>query len=83
MRQKAHHRTFSGVVVSKSGDKSIVVKISVMKLHKKYRKHYKESQKYQVHDEKNKYNVGDKVKFIECRPLSKTKRWRVLYSVKI
>jgi small subunit ribosomal protein S17 len=80
MQKKAHHRMFSGVVVSKSGEKSIIVKVDVVKMHKKYRKQYRVSQRYSVHDEKNKYAIGDKVKFIECRPLSRTKRWRVLYT---
>ena len=70
-------KKFTGVVVSDQSDKTIVVKVERVKQHPKYKKRYVVSKKYQVHDEKNEYRVGDKVSFVECRPLSKTKRWRV------
>jgi small subunit ribosomal protein S17 len=71
-------RRFSGLVVANNSDKTIVVKVDSVKVHPKYRKRYTVSRKYQVHDEGNKYKAGDKVDFIECRPLSRTKRWRVV-----
>ena len=71
-------RQFSGVVVSDKSDKTIVVKVESVKKHPKYHKRYVVSKKYQVHDETNKYHIGDKVKFVECRPLSKDKRWRII-----
>lgn len=71
-------RVLEGVVVSDKMDKTIVVMVETIKIHAKYNKRYTSSKKYQVHDEKNQYKVDDKVKFIECRPLSKNKRWRVL-----
>lgn len=71
-------RVFEGVVVSDKAAKTIVVKVETVKIHPKYKKRYAVATRYQVHDETNKYKIGDKVKFIECRPLSKTKRWRVL-----
>lgn len=72
-------KTFSGVAVGDKMDKTVVVKIDRIKVHPKYGKRYTVSRKYKVHDEKNKFKIGDKVNFIECRPLSKDKRWRVLY----
>jgi small subunit ribosomal protein S17 len=54
------------------------VRVESVKLDKKYKKRYSLSRNYQVHDEKNEHKVGDKVIFIECRPLSRDKRWRVI-----
>ena len=71
-------RTFSGVVVSDKNDKTILVKVESVKKHPKYQKRYTVSRKYKVHDEKNEFHVGDKVSFMECRPLSRDKRWRVI-----
>jgi len=71
-------RKFSGLVVSDKSDKTIVVKVESVKIHPKYKKRYTVSRKYKVHDANNKYKIGDKVSFVECRPLSKDKRWRVI-----
>ncbi len=70
-------RKFNGVVVSDKSDKTIVVKVESVKVHPKYRKRYTVSRKYKVHDEKNEFKTGDKVTFVECRPLSRDKSWRV------
>ncbi|OIO07417.1 30S ribosomal protein S17 [Candidatus Falkowbacteria bacterium CG_4_10_14_0_2_um_filter_41_15] len=75
--KKLIRKKFSGVVVSDKSDKTIVVKVDRVKIHPKYHKRYKVSRKYKVHDEANEFHVGDKVNFIECRPLSRDKRWRV------
>lgn len=75
-------RRFSGVVVSDKMDKTIVVKVDKVKKHSKYHKSFIVSKKYKVHDAKNQCAEGDKVTFVECRPLSKDKRWRVLYGDK-
>ena len=75
---KAIKRKFSGVVTSDKMDKTIVVKVETIKRDPKYKKRYKIVKKYKVHDETNKYKEGDKVEFVECRPLSKEKRWRVI-----
>lgn len=72
-------RKFEGVVASNKADKTIVVRVDRIKKHPKYKKRYTVSKKYKVHDEKNQFREGDKVSFVECRPLSKEKRWRVLY----
>ena len=66
-----------GRVVSSSMDKSAVVKVTTHKKHPKYGKFVLSSQKYMAHDEKNECGVGDRVKIIESRPLSKKKRWRI------
>lgn len=71
-------RTFAGEVISAPHNKTIVVRIDTMKMHSKYQKRYRVSKKYHVHDEKNVSNIGDKVRFVECRPISKTKRWRLI-----
>jgi len=72
------NKKFNGVVVSDKNDKTIVVKVETVKVHPKYKKRYVVSRRYKVHDETNQYKTGDKVIFIECRPLSRDKRWRVL-----
>ena len=72
-------RKFNGVVVSDKMNKTRVVSVESVKVHPMYKKRYKVNKKYKVHDEKNLYKVGDKVRFLECRPLSKDKRWRMIY----
>ena len=71
-------KRFNGVVVSDKMDKTIVVRIDRVRQHPKYKKRYTVSKRYKVHDEKNQYKEDDKVTFVECRPLSKDKRWRVV-----
>ncbi len=73
-------RTLRGIVVSDAMDKTIVVRVDRTKTHRLYGKRYTVSKRFKVHDEKNQYRTGDKVAFIECRPFSKEKRWRVLYN---
>ena len=64
-----------GKVVSTSMDKTIVVLTETYKNHSLYKKRVKHSKKYKAHDEENKAKVGDTVKIVACRPLSKTKRY--------
>jgi small subunit ribosomal protein S17 len=66
-----------GVVVSDKGDKTIVVKVDVIKSHPKYKKVVRSTIKFHAHDEANTAGVGDTVRIVETRPLSKTKRWRL------
>ena len=68
----------TGVVVSISGNKSVTVKIDYRKHHPKYGKMMPICKKLHVHDENNECGLGDKVTVMETRPLSKTKRWRLL-----
>jgi small subunit ribosomal protein S17 len=66
-----------GVVVSDKGDKTIVVSVDTTKLHPKYRKVVRRSRKLHAHDEQNSAAIGDVVRIVETRPLSKTKHWRL------
>lgn len=77
-RIKTMHRHFEGVVLAARGDKTISVLVENKIMHPKYRKQYLQSQKYLAHDAENLAKVGDRVLFEECRPLSKTKRWRLV-----
>jgi small subunit ribosomal protein S17 len=67
-----------GVVVSDKMDKTVVVLEEKMVLHPLYKKRVKRSKKYKAHDENNTCKVGDKVRIMETRPLSKDKNWRVV-----
>jgi len=78
-KEKKVKKIFRGIVVSDKMKKTLVVKVERMKLHPKYQKRYKISRHFKVHDEQEKYKIGETVGFVECRPLSKEKRWRVLY----
>ena len=66
-----------GVVVSDGMDKTIVVKVDTVKAHRKYKKVVRRSTKFHAHDEQNAAKVGDLVRIVETRPLSKTKNWRL------
>ena len=80
--ERGLRRKIEGEVVSDKMDKTVVVNVTSIKIHPKYKKRYKSSKKYKAHDEKNEYKVGDVVVIEECRPLSKDKRWRVINKVK-
>ncbi|GAB4113952.1 MAG: 30S ribosomal protein S17 [Candidatus Caldatribacteriota bacterium] len=71
-------KTKIGEVVSDRMDKSVVVKVEYLVSHPLYQKRIKQSSKFIAHDENNNCHIGDKVKIIETRPLSKRKRWRVV-----
>jgi small subunit ribosomal protein S17 len=66
-----------GVVVSAAMDKTIVVRVDVVKSHPRYKKVVRRSQRFHAHDEQNQAKAGDVVRIIETRPLSKTKNWRL------
>jgi small subunit ribosomal protein S17 len=66
-----------GVVVSSAMDKTIVVRVETRKAHPRYKKIIRRSSKFHAHDERNEANVGDVVRIVETRPLSRTKRWRL------
>ena len=68
----------TGIVVSLSGNKTITVQITYRKSHPKYSKMMTIHKKLHVHDENNEAGLGDTVRVMETRPLSKTKRWRVV-----
>ena len=71
-------KVFNGVVVSDRMNKTIVVVVDRFIKHKKYKKMVKKIKKFHVHDEKNEAKVGDKVSFVETKPISKTKHFRLL-----
>ena len=71
-------RVISGTVIKKAGDKTATVLVERKVLHPRYHKTVKRFKKYLIHDEKNEINVGDAVSAIECRPLSKSKSFRLL-----
>ena len=75
MIERGHIKTQVGVVVSDKMEKTVVVKVDRLVKHSVYSKYIKRSVKYKVHDELNSSKVGDRVQIIECRPLSKDKRW--------
>jgi small subunit ribosomal protein S17 len=75
--ERGRHQERRGVVVSDAMDKTIVVKVDVIKSHPKYKKVIRRSVKFHAHDEQNAAHVGDTVRIVETRPLSKTKRWRL------
>lgn len=77
-----NYRSFVGVVKSTKMTKTITVVVSSIKKHFKYPKSFTTTAKYHVHDEKQVAKVGDTVKFVECRPLSATKRWRLVEVLK-
>lgn len=71
-------KTMVGIVVSDRMEKTIVVEIRRFVKHPVYNRVIKRRTKFSVHDEKNDAHTGDRVKVIECRPLSKNKHWRLL-----
>jgi small subunit ribosomal protein S17 len=71
-------RVMEGTVVSDKGNKTVVVLVERRVMHPVYKKFVKQSKKYSAHDETNNFKVGDQVAIEECRPISKTKKWRVL-----
>jgi len=75
--QRKERKERIGFVVSDKMDKTVTVAIERRKQHPMYKRVIKRSKKYKAHDENNECNEGDKVRIVETRPLSKTKRWRV------
>ncbi len=70
-------KTRVGVVISDKMDKTVTIEVRRNVLHPLYKKYIRRRSKLHAHDESNSYHVGDRVRVIEARPLSKTKRWRV------
>jgi SSU ribosomal protein S17P len=78
MSERNQRKVLTGRVVSDKMDKTIVVLVETYKRHPLYGKHVKYSKKYKAHDEHNEAKVGDLVKIMETRPLSATKRFRLV-----
>lgn len=72
-----HKRVIQGKVVSKAGDKSVVILVERKVVHPKYRKIVKRFKKYIIHDESNQVKVGDVIAAIECKPISKRKSFNL------
>lgn len=70
-------RVLQGTVTSDKGDKTITVLVTHRVTHPVYKKIVTRSKKYAAHDEQNKYKTGDVVSIVECRPISRRKRWTV------
>lgn len=79
---KKNKKELIGLIVSDKMDKSVVVRVERIVQHKVYKKYIKRYKKYHAHDEQNECKIGDEVKIIETRPLSKLKRFRVTEIVK-
>jgi len=77
-KKRGIRKTRVGVVVSNKMDKTVVVLVERLVKEPLYKKYIKRSKKFHAHDEENQCQVGDRVKIMETRPLSKTKRWRVV-----
>jgi small subunit ribosomal protein S17 len=70
-------QVLQGIVVSDKMEKTIVIEIVMRKLHPLYKKYLTRSKKVKAHDETNDAKIGDTVRVVECRPLSRDKRWRL------
>ena len=78
MEERNLRKERDGVVVSNKGDKTITVAVKWKEKHPIYGKFVNKTKKFYAHDEKNECGVGDTVRLMETRPLSKTKRWRLV-----
>ena len=76
------HKIRTGTVISDKMDKTVVVLVQSLRRHRLYKKVVKHTSKFKAHDADNKCRIGDVVKIIETRPLSKDKRWRVVEIVR-
>ena len=71
-------KILKGIITSSKNDKTVVVEVTRKFAHPFYGKVIKRSKKYHAHDENNKYKEGDNISIIECNPISKKKKWKVL-----
>lgn len=78
VKKESKARTREGIVLSNKMQKTLIVEITRLVEHPEFKKIVKSKVKYAVHDEKNEAKIGDKVQIQETRPLSKTKRWRLV-----
>ena len=72
-------RILQGVVVSDKANKTVTVQVERRLTHPIYKKTIRRRKKYAAHDEENRFKIGDVVRIIESRPISKSKRWQVMY----
>ncbi|HHX37608.1 MAG TPA: 30S ribosomal protein S17 [Clostridiaceae bacterium] len=76
--ERNNRKTRTGIVTSNKMDKTITVAVNDLVKHPLYKKYIKRTVKLHAHDENNECNIGDKVRVMETRPTSKTKRWRLM-----
>jgi small subunit ribosomal protein S17 len=81
MEKKTNRKTLQGVVVSNKMDKTVVVAVQRSMRHRLYKKIMRKTKRYKAHDERNECQMGDSVRIMECRPLSKEKNFRVVQIV--
>ncbi len=81
MNKRGMRRTLEGTVVSNANDKTVVVRVERLVQNPRYKKYVRRYSKFLAHDEGNECAVGDKVRIIEHRPISKRKRWKVQTTV--
>lgn len=70
-------QVLTGTVVSNKNDKTVTVAVETTVMHRLYLRYVKRTSRFAAHDENNTCQVGDRVKIVSCRPMSKNKRWRV------
>lgn len=78
MSDRADRKVRTGVVVSDARDKTVTVEVASSARHRMYKKTVRTSSKFHAHDEENTARIGDTVRIMETRPISKSKRWRVV-----
>lgn len=78
MENRNSRKTRTGKVIKNKMQKSIIVAVERRVVHPLYKKYYKQTTKYYAHDEKNEAGIGDTVLIMETRPISKSKRWRLV-----
>jgi len=81
VNKRGMRRTLEGTVVSNTNDKTVVVRVERLVQNPRYKKYVRRYTKFMAHDEGNECSVGDKVRIIEHRPISKRKRWKVQSTV--
>jgi small subunit ribosomal protein S17 len=77
MSTRGLRKTREGVVISDKMDKSVIVEVSRTVMHPLYQKYVRKRTRFMAHDETNALKIGDRVRIVESRPLSRRKRWRV------
>ena len=78
VKNRSGKKEFTGYVKSDKMDKTVVVAIETLTLHPLYKKYVKRVKKVKAHDEKNEAKTGDRIRVIECRPISKEKCWKLV-----
>lgn len=78
VEERAQRKVRTGTVISDRMQKTVIVQVTTLKRHRLYRKTIQQRVRFKVHDEKNEAKVGDLVRIMETRPLSREKRWRLV-----